>query len=347
MKKTNSLTLEELSLFASQCAMLLKSGIVLLDGIDILKASYNNPRYEAILDSIAHSLEEGESIYTAFKKTNAFPEYMNEMVRIGEETGNLDSIMHDLSIYYRKEAELRTNIKEAILYPLTLLVMMAIVIGVLIMKVIPIFIQVYASLGLQINDGSNSMLQIGVDLGYIILVIVFVFMVLILIGFYLYKRHKGQKIAYFLAKFKPFSTIIASISAARFCQIFSMSSASGYPLEASLELMPHYMPTPTYQQKAEQIEKTMAQTNDFSQAISASKLFDPLSEKMIDIASSTGQLDGVMLELSDLYTKRADQEIEHIVSIIEPTFVAVLTLLVGGILLSIMLPLVSLMMSMR
>ena len=344
-KSKYTMSAEQLAILCSQCSMILRSGILFYDGIDILASSYRQSEYGALLETINTYIKQGKAMYEAFKETNAFPAYFLQMIKIAELTGNLESVLHLLSEYYKKEARLKETLRSALTYPLILLFMMAIVIGVMVIQVIPVFIRVYENLG--ISQEETPILNIGIGIGYAILVLTALIGIAAILLYILYKRHQGKEILLKAARFiPPLHHIFEAQAAQRFSQVVSMALRSGYSLEETIELLPRFMPTASSQKQAKTCYETFLKTNDFDQAIEASHLFAPLQEKMIEVGNETGQVDQVFMELSDLYEKRVDQGIEHIVSIVEPTIVALLTLIVGGILLSTMLPLISLMLSM-
>ena len=138
-KPVKQLPAIEVSLFCSQAAMILRSGILLYDGMDVLRQSYADTPYSGVMESVCQAVREGSELHGALAAAGAFPQYMVQMVRAGEMTGHLDEVLARLSVYYESEDRLRSEVRSAVTYPLVLVGMLAVVIGILVVRVLPIF----------------------------------------------------------------------------------------------------------------------------------------------------------------------------------------------------------------
>lgn len=155
------LTARELKNFCGQMGMLLHSGISTTEGLHILCDESKTDADREILETLIHSIEESGSLSQALKEAGCFPASMTAYVKTGEETGCLDEIMTSLSLHYEQEQEISQQIRSAVTYPLIMLGMMAVVILVLLVKVLPVFQQVFAQMGMEMNGVSRSLLNIG------------------------------------------------------------------------------------------------------------------------------------------------------------------------------------------
>lgn len=348
-KKTNLKKLDpaQLSLLCAQWAMILKTGILLYDGADILVSTYENTSEQALFERIAGALEEGQPFYEALESTGRFPKYMIEMVRIAERTGNLDVVLDSLSKYYKKEALRNENIQNAIFYPVTLVVMMSVVIAILVVKVIPVFMQVFRNMGVSLDGSTQTILSAGIFVGYAVMVFAILLSVFAIVVIAMWKKGKTETLLKGAAKIFPFfRKIHKGQAAARYADIVAMAMRSGFSLDETMEMAPDFMPDAQSRTMAQVSLDTMRQTNQFTEAIIANGFYDTIHEKMIEVGDQTGQIESVMTELADLYNHQVESEIDGVVASIEPVLVALLTLIVGGILLAIMLPLVGILMSM-
>ena len=194
-KKTNLKKLDpaQLSLLCAQWAMILKTGILLYDGADILVSTYENTSEQALFERIAGALEEGQPFYEALESTGRFPKYMIEMVRIAERTGNLDVVLDSLSKYYKKEALRNENIQNAIFYPVTLVVMMSVVIAILVVKVIPVFMQVFRNMGVSLDGSTQTILSAGIFVGYAVMVFAILLSVFAIVVIAMWKKGKPKR----------------------------------------------------------------------------------------------------------------------------------------------------------
>ncbi|MBQ5386962.1 MAG: type II secretion system F family protein, partial [Lachnospiraceae bacterium] len=133
----------ELSYFCGQMALILKSGISALEGIDMMKDDNSSEEDKAILDNIKNDMIQNGSLFQSMENTGLFPNYMLHMVRIGEQTGNLDEVMHSLQEHYEREESIRVSIQNALIYPFIMAGMIIVVILILLVRVMPIFNQVF------------------------------------------------------------------------------------------------------------------------------------------------------------------------------------------------------------
>jgi len=343
-EKTTQKTLppDETALFCEQVAMVLNAGIPLGDGMETLARSYAGSRYGARFESMRVALERRGTFSEALADAGIFPAYLLAMTRIGERSGKLDEVMASLANYYQWEAQIKASVKSAILYPSVLVMMLAVVIAILVISVIPVFQRVFDSLGLSSGSPASAAMRIGVSVGQGMLILVGVFaLVLIVVGILL-RTSRRESVLALLSKVIPsVRRVSARLSTARYASALSMMLTAGYPVEEAMRLAPSVVTDEKHRRQAELAQKELLAGGSFAQAVEKSKLFDPMHEKMIRFGTAAGKLDTVMEKLSGIYMGEADDAIHNVIAMIEPTLVAVLSVVIGGILLSVMLPLLS------
>lgn len=333
---------DETALFCEQVAMVLKAGIPLGDGMETLARSYADSRYGARFEQMHMSLERRGTLSAALQDAGIFPSYMLAMTRIGERSGKLDEVMASLANYYQWEAQIKTSVKNAILYPSVLVMMLAVVIAILVISVIPVFQRVFDSLGLAAGSPASAAMQIGVGVGKGMLILVGVFaLALISVGILLRTGRRESVLALLSGILPPVRRVNARLSTARYASALSMMLAAGYPVEDAIRLAPSVVTDEKHRRQAERAQDELLAGGSFAQAAEKSGLFDPMHEKMIRFGAAAGKLDAVMEKLSGVYMSEADDAIHNVIAMIEPTLVAVLSIVIGGILLSVMLPLLS------
>lgn len=338
----DNLPLQETALFCKQVALILKSGIPLRDGLEILYDTYKNSKNADKFDMFVEGIEKNNTFYDSIKSMDLFSAYMVNMVRIGEKTGKLDEVMESLGEYYSIQAKIQKDIRNAILYPSILIAMMAVVIIVLVIKVLPIFDQIYKNLGTELFSASPSIINFGMITGKIILVVIsLVLLAIITILLLLESKYKDAFIEKISRKFLFIQRIQQKIAAWRFASVISMMVTSGYPMEEVFDLAPTVIFDRIFREKIEQCRKLTAEDNNFAEAVSEVKIFDGIQSKMISVGSAAGQMDKVMKQIADIYAEEIDDNISYAISLTEPTLVAILSVVIGGILLTVMLPLVS------
>lgn len=333
---------EELSLFCEQVGMILSAGIPLYDGMESLAKSYANDLYGVRFAEIYQALLQNGSLHDALKESGLFPPYLISMTRIGEQTGKLDDVMNALAQYYQWEAELSASVKNAIVYPLVLVLMLAAVIGILVISVLPVFSRVFAGLGLSMESSQASIMRFGMGLGRGVLIAVGVFLLILVTIACLLRTGNRERVLDRLGAILPFLRHAREkIAAGRFANVLSIMLTAGYNMEAAMALAPTVVSDGAYRARVETCAAAMRDGQSFVTALINAKLFDEVHEKMLTFGAAAGQLDTVMQKLSGIYREAADRNISHLVSLIEPTLVSVLTIVVGGILLSVTMPLLS------
>ena len=344
--KTKKLTTQEKSIFCNEIAIILSSGLSIYEGLDIVYPELPNAHLKEVAQQLLDYYQEHGKFYDAIKASESFDTYMEEMVQIGEESGNLDSVMHQLCAYYERNDDMQAQIKDAITYPMILMIMMIFVIGILVMKILPIFQSVLSSLGASLSPFAQTLMNFGETFAMISFVVL-VMLAIILIAFYLYSKFSSNNTfqVRFLSSFFATRKLYMNISMANITYALSLFLSSGYPIEEAVKFLPGFVNHPKLNAKLKAIIQKMEQGESFAQAIRDENLYDGVYANMLQIGFKSGKQDEVLKKLVKTYEKDVDSAISSFLNIIEPTIVAVLSFVVGIILLSVMLPLMSIMSS--
>ncbi len=343
MSRKLRLSNEELSVLCEQVALVLRAGLPVHDGVEALCENYKGTRFEKGFETLSITVMETGSLTTGFKEAGLFPDYLIAMTDIGEKTGELDNVMEELSLYYEREAANRRSIKSALFYPLLLIVMMALIIGVLVTQVLPIFDNVYGSFA---TDSSAGWMKVAVNFGKITLIVAGVLLLLVLLLLLVIKLDGSQKVLQWLQNtIKPLRRLEQKLSASRFASTLGMMLRSGFPLEESMELIENLFTNKRLKNRVSQCREKMEEGVSFPDAVAETGIFEPLHCRMISVGFRAGQTDRVMSKLAALYDEEVNTQIGHLVSIIEPSLVALMSVIIGAILMAVMLPLLSIMSS--
>ena len=332
----NKLTARELSSFCGQMGMLLHSGISTTEGLHILCDESKTDADRQILTPLIRSVEENGSLSRALDESGIFPTSMTAYVRTGEETGCLDEIMESLSSHYEQEEEISGQIRSAVTYPLLMLV----VILVLLIEVLPVFQQVFNQMGMEMNGVSRGLLNAGNVISRYSSV--FLILAAALIGCILFfsLTEKGHSLLRKMAIHLPFfREIPVAMDYSRLAQGLSLGLRSGLSPETSLELTKDLISQPVILERLRKASSILDSGETFSRALTESGLFGGMEGRLITISFYSGSSDETFRRLSRQYTERSIDLISQAVSIVEPTIVILLSLLVGLVLLSVMMPL--------
>lgn len=346
MRKQRKLSPTEIATFCSQTGWLIHAGMTPANAINVLINDAPSKDGKLIYQSIFDVCKDGDSFYKALKASCVFPDYCIQLIRLGEESGNLDNCLDALATYYEKEDELRQNIKSAISYPLIMILMMLVVIYVLMSQVLPIFRQVFEELGTQMSEIASSLLQLGENLNRYswVLGIGVAFLLFI----YLCFAHIPalRKLAFhFFNWFLPTRTLLDQYASQRFAGGMAMTLRSGINTVDSLDLLAEISNSKKMSRKILNCKEELKKGIPFSEVLSKSGIFSHLHSRMISIGFRSGNLDDVMTQIAKSYEKETDRKMQSLISVLEPTLVIILSIIVGVILLSVILPLMGIMSS--
>ena len=333
----------ELFQFCEQFSIILRSGMSAIEGLAILNDDSQTERGKEILTFLYKDMEESGSLAHAMEQSGAFPASAAAYVRTGEETGCLDEVMKGLSAFYAKEIQITDQIQSAVAYPLVMLGMMTAVIVILLVKVLPVFRQVFRQLGLEMSWISGALLGIGETLSRYSTA--FLVLLAAMIGFILFLvlHPKGQElIRKIVCRFPGMKEIPVNLDYSRLCQCISLGIRSGLSPELCVELAGAVVSQTETREKLASIQKQVAEGYGFIEAITESGLFKAMELRLISLGFQAGASDEVMEKLAEQYEEKSTDSVSHIVSILEPTIVIVLSILVGLVLLSVMMPLLGL-----
>ncbi len=332
-------TPEELSGFCAQVAMMLNSGMPLYDGMEALAQAHAGTSMEGVYAEVSRQVTETGSLYEAMRSTGGWPKYLVEMTGIAERTGHMEEVMGELAEYYRREGSMKRAIASAVTYPIVLGVMMILIIAVMIAKVLPVFRGVLASMGVTMTASGNVMMHIGLNIGWVVMAVVGVALAAVLICCALLRTGAREKVLNALRKiFPPMHRIANQISSGRVASVLSMMLSSGFPLDEALGMVPAVLEDASAQAQIVQLRGKVEQGSAMSDAIAETKLFDELHNCMLRTACAAGCADEAMNRIAQDYEEKTEEGISNLVSIIEPTLVGVLSVVIGAILLSVMLP---------
>lgn len=345
-RRRDVLTPQELSAFCAQIAMILKSGVGVGEGIAIMRDDTQNAQGKAIMAALQQKVDEGVPLYMAMEQTGSFPKYVVNMTEIGETTGRLDEVMDSLCSYYEREEAVARNIRSAVTYPLIMVVMMVAVVVVLIIKVLPVFNDVFQQLGSELSGFSRTLMNLGTWVGRYSYVFIAILAVVVVAGLALRYTAGGRKLlARWGASFFATRRLNAKIASGRFASAMALMLASGLDTDQALDMVYKLVDNEYLRGCIDRCRKSVAAGMGFADALVGAGIFTGVYARMVNIGFKTGAADTVMRKLADRYEDEVDAGISGIISVLEPTLVAVLSIIVGMILLSVMLPLMGVMAS--
>ena len=329
------LTNLEIASFCSEMAMILKSGISSLEGVDLLREDAQTKAEKELLDEIYQSVMDTGRLDQALEETKVFPEYLIRMTQIGEETGTLDEVMESLAEHYDREEAIRRSVRSAISYPLLMIGMMLVIIIILMTKVMPVFDQVFRQFGQEMTGFSRGILLAGNALSRYSVVCA---------GIYFTKTESGRKKLYHIGSGFAFSRELKDkLSACRFAGGMSLALKSGLTPEQGMEFSENLIEDDDFRKKVAECKADMENGTDIAEALVKAGIFTGVYARMTSIAGKAGMMDEMMGRIADECEEEVDEKLSSMIAVLEPTLVIILSVIVGTILLSVMLPLLGIM----
>ena len=335
-----TISLPELAQICRGFSLLLHSGIGAADAAFLL-AQEATPPMDSLLQSLGEDLDRGSPLWEALKKTGTFPDYLLAMVRIGEETGHLEESLNSLGTYYEERCRRNRQIRSAVAYPAMLMGLMLLVIGVLLVKVLPIFDRVYASLGTRLTGPAAALLYTGQMLDVALPVLFIILLAAAAIAGYLSVSPALRKtlVSAWIKRYGD-RGLGRKFSNARLARALAMGLSSGLPVETAMALAQNLLQdNPGAARRCHQCRRDMEHGTDPVTALETAQLLPPAQCRLLQIGIRSGSADRVMAQIADAMEEEAQETLEKRIACLEPAMVLICSLLVGLILLSVMLPL--------
>ncbi|MCR5100768.1 MAG: type II secretion system F family protein [Butyrivibrio sp.] len=345
-KSIKPLTNYEISILCRELSLLLKAGISPYEGVQILLQGLNNSGKD-ILESMYEVLSQGEPLSVAMRTSGVFPDYVANMIEIGETSGNLDTVLESIADYYDQEENVQESIKSAVSYPMIMIALMLVVITVLITQVLPIFSQVFSQLGTSMSAFAQTLLNVGNVLNKYSFVLIILLVVICLLFIFFTATSTGKKKFYnFAVKFGPTKAIYEGIATQRFASGMVLMLSSGMDTYESLNMVEKLVENDVMVEKIQKCKNMILEESlSFPEAVNKTAIFNPFYSKMISVGFDSGSIDNVMKQIAERYEQDTQKKIYRFISILEPTLVIILSIIVGVVLLSVILPLLGIMSS--
>lgn len=332
---------KDLAIFTRQLATMMKAGVPLLQAFDIVGRGNPNPRVTRLLNDIRTDVETGTSLSTAFRK---FPLYFDNLycnlVEAGEQAGILDQLLDRLAVYMEKTEAIKAKIKSALMYPTSVLVVAFVVVAVIMIFVIPAFKEVFKSFGADLP--APTLLVIAMSEFFV----AYWWLIFGGIGgsiyFFLEAWKRNEKMQKFmdrlLLKVPVFGALIDKSCVARWTRTLSTMFAAGVPLVEALDSVGGAAGNSVYTEATEKIQQEISTGTSLTVAMTNANLFPTMVLQMCSIGEESGSIDHMLGKAADFYEAEVDEMVAGLSSLMEPIIIVFLGTLIGGIVVSMYLP---------
>jgi len=336
-----SIKQKDIAIFTRQLATMMKAGVPLLQAFDIVGRGSANPRLTKLLGDIRADVETGTSLSSAFRKHPLhFDSLYCNLVEAGEAGGILEALLDRLAIYQEKTMALKSKIKSALMYPIAVMVVAFVVLTVIMIWVIPAFKEVFRSFGADLPAPTLVVIALSeffVNWWWAIFGILFGG------GYFFFESWKrSEKMQMFmdrlLLKIPVFGDLINKSVIARWTRTLSTMFAAGVPLVEALDSVGGASGNMVYAQATEQIQKDVSTGSALTTSMTATGVFPTMVLQMSAIGEESGSLDHMLGKAAEFYEEEVDDMVKGLSSLMEPFIIVILGVLIGGIVVSMYLP---------
>ena len=337
---SNRVKLKDVSVFSRQFATMINSGLTLLRSLTILAEQTESKPLAAIVDQVRLDVERGASLSQALAKhPKAFSRLYVAMVRAGETGGVLDEVLLQLATTIEKQVELKTKIKSAMTYPVAVLGLVVMILTAMLVFVVPMFKTLYASLGGTLPPPTRLLLFVSGAFVKLFPVVI-VFNVAAVVGFKKWIQTENGRSRWDMIKLKVpiFGKLVHKTALTRFSRTFSVLLRSGVPILEALEITSETVGNVVVSRAVKDVQKGVKAGESIARPLEAHPVFPAMVVQMMAVGEETGALDELLDKIADFYDQEVEATVAALTSLLEPLLIVVLGGCVGGMVVSLYMP---------
>ena len=338
--KGKAVSAKNLAVFTRQFSVMIDAGLPLVQCLEILGSQEEDKNFSRVILATRTDVESGQSLADAMKKhPKVFDALFSNMIAAGEAGGILDTILKRLAIYIEKNVKLKSQVKSAMVYPIAVVVIAALVVGAILWKVIPTFASLFAGLGAQLPLPTRIVIAASNNLVR--------FMPFLLVGIgaaiFAFRAYYGtpggrRTIDAIVLKLPVLGMLMRKIAVARFCRTLSTLLASGVSILEALEITARTAGNAIVEEAIMKTRKSIEGGETIAAPLKETRVFPPMVVQMIGVGEATGALDTMLSKIADFYEEEVDVAVSGLLTLLEPIMIFFLGIVVGGIVIAMYLP---------
>jgi type IV pilus assembly protein PilC len=336
---------KELAVFTRQFSVMIDAGLPLVQCLEILAGQQENKVFQKVLTGTRSAVEGGSTLSSAMRQYDkVFDALYVNLVEAGETGGILDTILQRLSAYIEKNVKLKRAVKSALVYPIAVLGVAAGVIVLLLWKVVPIFATLFLGLGVALPLPTRIVIGLSNFVGSIFGLLILVALVG---GIFALKVWYGTPVGRMavdrtLLKLPMIGILLRKIAVARFTRTLGTLISSGVPILEGLEITARTAGNALIEKSLMEVRKGLEAGRNLSDPLKETNVFPGMVTQMIGVGEQTGAMDAMLQKIADFYEDEVDAAVKDLLAAMEPAMIVFLGVVVGGIVISMYLPLFSL-----
>ncbi len=335
---------KDIVVFTRQFATMINAGLPIMQALDILAQQAETKTFQDILKQIRHNVENGATLADSMAKhPKIFDDLYTNMVSAGEIGGILDTILERLSIYMEKAMKLKSKVKGAMIYPTSIVTVAGGVAALLLMFVIPVFADMFASFGEALPLPTQIAINLSDALRQYIVHILIILAASVFAFRTFYQTERGRYVIDgIVLKLPIFGLILRKAAVARFTRTLGTLLASGVPLLEAMYITGKTAGNKVVEGVVLASRQSISEGKTLTEPLAASKVFPPMVCQMIDVGEQTGAVDAMLHKIADFYEDEVDDAVANLTALMEPLVIVFLSVVIGGLVVSMYLPIFSL-----
>jgi len=335
---------KDIAIFTRQFSVMIDAGLPLVQCLEILAQQQPNKVFQNVLNEIRQDVEAGATLADAMRKhPKVFDDLFCNMVAAGETGGILDTILQRLSTYIEKIVKLKAAVKGALVYPVSVLVIAAVVVWVILTFVIPVFADLFTGLGAELPLPTRLTIALSHFLRR------WWWLILLSIGGAIFgikqyrKTERGRRVLDNMMLHIPvLGMLLRKIAVARFCRTLGTLTSSGVAILDGLEITARTSGNVIIEDAIMKVRAAVEEGKTIAQPLRETGVFPDMVVQMIEVGEQTGALDTMLSKIADFYEDEVDEATQNLLSLLEPVMIVILGTVIGGIVVSMYMPMFSL-----
>ncbi len=340
LKRGGKVKPKELVVFTRQLATMLDAGLSLVQALESLAIQQKNPYFREVLTKIKNAIEEGSPLAEALRQyPKIFDNFYYHMVSAGEASGNLDETLARLATYMEKSLALKAKVKKAMIYPIVIIAVTTIVLGIIMVFVIPSFEKMFADMGQALPLPTMIVISVSrfVKKYFLAFVIGLVISIFLLKRYYRTERGRLH-IDTLLLKLPLFGNLFRKVAVARFARTLGTLISSGVSIIEALRIAAKTAGNVVVERAINDIRKGIQEGQSIAEPLAQSGIFPHMVIQMVSVGESTGVLEKMLHKVADFFEEEVDLVVDSLAQLIEPVLIVFLGTVIGGIIVSLYLP---------
>jgi type IV pilus assembly protein PilC len=333
---------KELAIFTRQFSVMIDAGLPLVQCLEILAGQQENKIFQKVLINTREMVEGGSTLSAAMKASpKVFDPLYTNMVEAGETGGILDTILQRLSSYIEKNVKLQRAVKSAMVYPIGVITVAGGVITLLLWKVVPIFGTLFAGLGVELPLPTRLVIALSNFIGSYFGLLILIGMVGSIFAIKAWYGTPQGRLALdsLILKLPVLGLLMRKIAVARFTRTLGTLISSGVPILEGLDITARTAGNAVVERALVKVRRSLEEGKSLTEPLKESDVFPGMVTQMIGVGEQTGAMDAMLQKIADFYEEEVDAAVKDLLTALEPIMIVFLGLVVGGVVISMYLPL--------